>query len=166
MPALAYLITYHTYHTYHTYGSWLHGQSPGSIDRKHNRVGTDFTPVDISRRKAMQRRMTGEPFLLGRQERSVVRQAIEGVATHRGWELGALHIRTNHVHAVVTANATPERVMNDFKVWSTRKLRERGLASENARVWSRHGSTRYLNTKNAVERACRYVLNSQGADLD
>ncbi len=43
----AYLITFRTY------GSWLHGDEKGSIDRKHNRPDTDFTPDD-ERSKAIQ----------------------------------------------------------------------------------------------------------------
>lgn len=159
MPALAYLITFHTY------GSWLHGQSPGSIDRKHNRVGTEFAPVDTNRREALRRRMTCAPVTLNRPQRTAVRTAIEGVAAHRGWELRALHVRTNHVHTVVTADATPERVMSDFKAWSTRRLREADLVSTNTKPWSRHGSTRYLNAEHAVERAIQYVLHHQGTDL-
>lgn len=160
MPVLAYLITFHTY------GSWLHGRAPGSVDRRHNRVGTAFAPSDAKRYEAMRRRMGSEPFTMTRSHRDVVRSAIEGVVAHRGWKLRALHVRTNHVHVVVTAGATPERVMNDFKAWATRRLREADLVGCDAAVWGRHGSTRYLNTQNAVERAIHYVKHNQGVDLD
>ncbi|MEQ8849023.1 hypothetical protein, partial [Botrimarina sp.] len=75
------------------------------------------------------------------------------------------NVRTNHAHAVVAAAATPERVMNDFKSWATRRLRDSGLVDRSAKVWSRHGSTRYLWDKRAVEAACCYVAEGQGPDL-
>jgi hypothetical protein len=55
--------------------------------------------------------------------------------------------------------------MTTLKAWSTRRLREARLVEVGARVWSRHGSTRYLWTTESVETACRYVIDSQGDDL-
>lgn len=152
--------------TFHTYGSWLHGRAPGSIDRQHNTVGTAFAPTNAKRLTAMQDRMTADAFLLKADQRRVVRAAIEGVALHRGWTLSAIHVRTNHVHVVVAADVPPERIMNDFKSWATRRLREAGLVTSDAKVWGRHGSTRYLHDTRAVENACRYVLDGQGVELD
>ena len=54
----------------------------------------------------------------------------------------------------------PEAMMNAFKSWSTRGLQEEGLVElveRGGRVWSRHGSTRYLWNHGAVEAACAYV---------
>ena len=44
-----------------------------------------------------------------------------------GWRLHALTVRTNHVHAVVSADEAPEKVMTNFKIWATRRLREHEL---------------------------------------
>ena len=55
--------------------------------------------------------------------------------------------------------------MNDFKSYATRKLREAGLCDAESKVWSRHGSTRRLWTEEAVESACRYVIDGQGVEL-
>jgi hypothetical protein len=70
------------------------------------------------------------------------------------------------VHLVVSASQAPEQVMTTFKAWSTRRLREAGLAVEGARLWSRHGSTKYLWTTDDVVTAHSYVVDSQGVDLD
>jgi len=78
----------------------------------------------------------------------------------------ALSVRTNHVHVVVAgAEVTPDRMMGQFKSWATRRLREAGHASANARVWSHHGSTRYLWNEQSVRNAVEYVTDYQGADL-
>jgi hypothetical protein len=55
--------------------------------------------------------------------------------------------------------------MTTLKAWSTRRLREAGLVDADAKLWSRHGSTRYLWTTADVETVCRYVTEEQGDDL-
>ena len=55
--------------------------------------------------------------------------------------------------------------MNDFKAWSTRRLRDAGLLTRDTRVWTRHGSTPYLWSEADVEQASLYVVQGQGDDI-
>src|SRR6266496_3146556 len=71
-------------------------------------------------------------------------QAIQEVCGYRGWNLLAAHVRSNHVHTVVEAEAEPERVMNDFKIYASRRLTRMSLDEPNRKRWARHGSTRWL----------------------
>jgi REP element-mobilizing transposase RayT len=108
-----------------------------------------------------------DPFLLDGEERRLVDRTIREVCAYRTWTLHALNVRTNHVHLVVTASSsTPEQVLTTLKAWSTRRLRETGQVNTNAKLWARHGSTRYLWTVDDVDTACIYVIESQGADLN
>jgi len=59
--------------------------------------------------------------------RGVVLQAIPEVCGDRGWNLPAAHVRSNHVHTVVEAETEPERVMNDFKAYASRRLTRMSL---------------------------------------
>lgn len=52
--------------------------------------------------------------------------------------------------------------MNDFKAYATRALKREGLVVSDRAVWSRHGSTRWLNTAESIERAIEYVIHMQG----
>jgi REP element-mobilizing transposase RayT len=158
LPA-AYLITFHTY------GSWLHGEEKGSVDRQNNRPKTEFTPTDCERLEAMRQRMSGDAVTLNDLQRRCVEQAIIGVCKHRFWSLLAINVRTNHIHIVVSVAGSPEKAMSDFKSWATRKLRETDLIRPKEKIWSRHGSTRYLWDDRAVEAACRYVIEGQGNDM-
>jgi len=82
-----------------------------------------------------------------------------------------LHIvncRTNHVHVVVTAPAAPATVMEQFKAWATRKLKERQrlvlkLPEDSVRLnwWTEDGSKRYLNHQVSLENAILYVRDGQ-----
>jgi hypothetical protein len=68
----------------------------------------------------------------------------------------------DEVHSVVGAGVKPEHMMNSFKSYATRKLRESKLLSDDVKPWARHGSTPYLWTEDDLERAIDYVLNGQG----
>ncbi len=153
---LAYFITFTTY------GAWLHGRAPGSVDREHNAAGTPFLPNDPQLEAASRAAMRQSPYVLDEQKRAVVLRTIREVAAHRGWKLWAVHVRTNHVHIVVTASQKPEKVMADFKAWASRRLREAFDESTDRDRWTQHGSTRYLNTQSALENAVAYVVDEQG----
>lgn len=106
--------------------------------------------------------MTHECELLTPDARRIVERAISDHCQIRHWELLALTARSNHVHVVVFANdESPEQVLTQSKSWSTRRLREAGLVASDQRVWTRHGSTRWLNDEQSVAAAVRYVTEAQ-----
>jgi REP element-mobilizing transposase RayT len=154
---LAYFITFGTY------GTWLPGDERGSVDREHAEYNTDFLPPDSDQQEEARRRMAAPAFVLDAPSRTVVLCAIREVCTHRGWLLHAAHVRTNHVHVVVTAEAPPEKVMNDFKAYASRAL---NTTRPDAKRWRRHGSTKYLWTEEQCIDAIDYALNLQGEPME
>ena len=152
--------------TFRCYGTWLHGDERGSVDRRfYNIYGSAKIKPDAEKVRSKNRLMKGEPFALGTKERRVVKAAIMRVCLLRGYILLALNVRTNHIHLVVSASAKPERMMDSFKAYSTKALRSAGLAGSDRRIWSRHGSTRYLWTEEHGSTAVDYVVNGQGDQL-
>ena len=151
--------------TWHTYGSWLHGDDRGSVAPGLNRPGGSFLPPQRGLFLADARRLTSTPVTLDERQRDSVVSTIHEVSAHHGWLLHAAHARTTHVHVVVTAPAPPERVMNALKSWATRNLRERSHLDAGARVWSRHGSTRWIDSDTSLLSAVRYVVHAQGAPM-
>ena len=73
------------------------------------------------------RRLAHPPIHLIPEERTVVLSTVQQVCRRRGWELYAANVPSNHVHAVIRAEPTAERVMNEIKVWATRRVLEAGL---------------------------------------
>ncbi len=55
----------------------------------------------------------------------------------------------------------PEPILEAFKSYSTRALRETGLLDKRIKPWARHGSTIYLWKERDVEKAVEYVLLGQ-----
>ncbi|HHN77223.1 MAG TPA: hypothetical protein ENK11_00915 [Phycisphaerales bacterium] len=154
MPPLAYFLTWTTY------GSWLRGDRRGSVVDE-NRWGRAYATPNSRLSSRDTGLLKNEPFLLTHEARPCVHDAIVSVCEHRGWLLHAVNVRSNHVHVVVAANPQPERVMAGFKSWATRALRESGFAENGQRVWTRHGSTRYLFDQASLTRAVDYVVRHQ-----
>jgi REP element-mobilizing transposase RayT len=157
---LAYFITFTTY------GTWLHGRAPGSVDREHNVPGTPYLPPDGEQAKAVRAEMRQPIYLLDPARREVVLRTILEVARHRKWKIWAVHVRTNHVHVIVTAPCKPEKVMIDFKAWASRRLREVFDEDHDRDRWTQHGSTRYVWDDVALAEKSIYVLDEQGEPMN
>ncbi len=156
---LAYFITFSCY------GTWLHGDDRGSVDLDHNQVGAPLLPSDPVRRRTEERSLAQPPYSLDEPRRQVVLAAVLEVARHRGWTLLAAHVRSRHVHVVVSAGCPPERVLNDLKSYASRALNRAGLDEPNRLRWTRHGSTRYLWKSDGVRAAVDYVVRQQGEPM-
>jgi REP element-mobilizing transposase RayT len=156
---VAYLITFRTY------GTWLHGEERGSIDRRHyNRYRTPDMPANRRLLEEEKSALRHEPVILNHQQREVVELAIREVCVHRNYLLHAVNARSNHIHSVVSSLHKPEHVLNSFKSYATRKLREENLLGEIIKPWARHGSTPYIWTEDDLSRAIDYVICGQGEE--
>ena len=155
---LAYLISFGCY------GAWLHGSEPWSVDREHNIPGGPFAPPNAARLSAVRKRMSQSPYRLNASQRPVVLEAIKEARVYKGWNILAIHVRTNHVHVVVSAQEKPEKVLNHFKSYASRALNTAGGDASRMR-WARHGSTRYLWKPAHVRAAIEYVMRRQGKPL-
>jgi len=51
--------------------------------------------------------------------------------------------------------------MSSLKAWATRSLRESALISPELRIWTRHGSTRWISTQVSLDTAIDYVIRFQ-----
>ena len=153
------------YLTWTTYGSWLPGDERGWVAKPGQ-----FQAPDIDRKEAAQRLLTEPVLTLDPEQRGFVERTIADHCRIRGWHLHAVNCRTQHVHVVVTApRRDPEVVLDQFKAWCTRRLKERersrGRAAEGLRQnrWTQRGSKRWLNDEESFEAAIQYVVEEQGA---
>jgi len=136
---IAYLITIRSY------GTWLHGNEKGSVDRHgFNIFGTPRMFQSQILNDFMKQEMKEQLVLFDKAERVCVLAAVKEVCDFRGYELLAVNIRSNHLHAVVSANTKPDKITNEFKAYATRSLRQSGLIEKDKTVWARGKSRRYL----------------------
>lgn len=155
---VAYLITFTTY------GTWLHGDERYSVDKEHSRYGGAFIAAKSGLKTKEQINLKNPPVKLSSIQRKKVLKAILEVCKFRGWFAHSAHVRSNHVHLVVSANAKPEKVMVDFKRYATRLLKSTG-ANKLRKYWTRHGSTRYIWTRRKLNDAIAYVKDGQGKPM-
>jgi len=156
-------LAYHI--TINCYGCWLHGE-PGSVDRHCNRYDSDHPPANDSLFGFERESLTQPPYTLDAARRKAVMAAIKEVCVYRGWILFAAHVRSRHIHAVVQADARPEKVMSDFKAYASRRLNRDGFESKCRKRWARHGSTKYKWTWQEVQNTMNYVLRKQGEPME
>src|ERR1044071_7440590 len=154
---LAYLITIRTF------GTWLHGDERHSVDRHGSNIyGTPDVPPDQKFEEIMKSELKQPPVVLNQSQRAAIDTAIRELCEQRKYFLQAINVRSNHAHAVVSAQARPERIADAFKAFATKKLREENLCPKDLRIWSRGRSRRYLWKPRHVARAMDYVLFGQG----
>jgi Transposase IS200 like len=150
--------------TWTTYGSWLPGDERGWFDKP-----SLFREPNQESAKAAESLMTESVLVLKIDQRLVVEKTILEHCRIRGWKPHAVNVRTQHVHVVVAApEYEPKVVMDQFKAWCTRKLKQQerllqqGTSPIRENWWTQGGSKRRLNTQRALENAIRYVLEDQG----
>ena len=148
--------------TWTTYGTWLPGDEQGWVAKPGQ-----FGAPDVKRKEAARRLMTEPALTLDEHHRRSVERTVADHCRIRGWHLHAVSCRTQHIHVVVTAPGQhPKAVMDQFKAWCTRRLKELDRSRRPGEPlrqnwWTQGGSKRWLNDEKSLEEAIRYVLEGQ-----
>ena len=117
---------------------------------------------NVARVSSEKERMTQEPYEMDEPRRGCVLGAVVQHCEYRKWRLLAAHARTHHVHVIVDAPLSPEKVLNELKAYASRSLNKSGFDKAERRRWARHGSTRYLWNRDEVAAAVKCVADLQG----
>lgn len=145
--------------TWVTYGTWLPGDARGWI--KYHAGWQLPDPIRDLEAKA---RMTEDACILTIEQRRAVEAQIAETCAFRDWILHAANCRSNHAHAVITADvAEPAKIRIDLKAWTTRILKKK-FDGNRENWWAERGSIRYLNSDDDLEAAILYVR--EGQDID
>lgn len=133
------------------------------MDRDHNKVGMPYLARDDRRADEERSLAKAEAFVMNDAARASVAHTMREHAAIRGWTIVALNVRTNHVHVVVDCKEkhTPEQAMQQFKMWSTRRLHEAGIVTRTSHLWTDHGSTRYIKGADSLMSAVHYAEHCQ-----
>ena len=117
--------------TWTTYGTWMPGDSRGWRKRK----GGQQLPRPLLA-EWCRKQMKGEAVLLKPHDRNTVEEACFQHCEHRRWHLLAVNARTNHVHVVVVAGLSPQKVRDQLKANCTRALRQPSTPLVVDRTWT------------------------------
>ena len=161
MPTpLAYFITFSSY------GTRLHGSENGSVDRNHNQYGNDLICPKPQLEQYEKQNLKNPPVAFDPEHRKTILETIIEVCDYRRWRLYALHVRTNHVHVIVSTDTVPEKALHSFQSYATRHLREKYPVLKDRKIWTRHGSTKYLWDRKSLVAAISYVIHEQGEHME
>ena len=150
-----------------TYGSWLPGDARGWMKWKKGEQQPQPVLEDWCKG-----RMKEQAVLLLPEQRLAVEDVIRKHATHRGWELHAVSIRTNHIHVAVTVVPKTgnqefrvadgvKRVRDQFKANATRVLRQGENPIQNEKIWTKGGDIQFVDTDDDLEQVVIYILDAQ-----
>ena len=153
-----YLITFRCYRT------WLHGHKDGSVDRYHRTFGTPMLSPSSQRMNHDRGLLKQSPVALDSNQRAAVESGVRETCSIRQGSLWGLNVnvRTNHVHAVVSANNKPDTVLAALKANATRSMREAGCWTSGLSPWAHRGSGKYLWSERDLADAIAYVEYDQG----
>jgi REP element-mobilizing transposase RayT len=149
--------------TFTCYGTRLHGNDRGSVDREHNAPRGRYIPENARRVRYEQRLMSEAAITLSADERQLVLEQVLSVCEHEGWLLHAAHVRSTHVHAVLTAKIPPQEATRKLKAYASRALNERFGRRE--KRWATHGSMVWLWDPHRLDSAMEYVVRGQGRPM-
>jgi REP element-mobilizing transposase RayT len=161
-----------------TYGTWLPGNSRGSVTSVRDR-----RPSDVATTSRLEHDKPGEPwegpvpgllcsaaalmkgppiyFTLAQAE--LLLGQFQETARYRGRTLHAVAIMANHIHLVVEVDddPDPDRMLADFKAYGSRVLNGNYGEPASETWWTTKGSTRKLADDRAVVGGIHYVLYKQ-----
>ncbi|WP_161491686.1 transposase [Sedimentisphaera salicampi] len=143
----------------------MHGRSNGSVDRKHNKFGQPYLPENEFRVNTIRKNMQQRKVTLNPCQRDIALKSIVDICAEREWNLMAAHVRSEHLHIVVSGKQKPERMMTEIKSKATRLLRKSYPEMQNLKIWTRHGSTKYIWKTEHIYDAIKYVLYEQGVPM-
>jgi hypothetical protein len=132
------------------------------VDEKHRAFGAPPLAGNPLREAYWRMHLKEPPWIFDEETRPTTLGAILDVCNNRGWFAHGVHVRTTHVHAVVSGGVPPEKMLSDFKAYATRAIRSIKLESQRRGYWTHHGSTRYIWDEESLKAAIDYVLNQQG----
>lgn len=156
---LAYFITFRTYAT------WLHGDERLSISRTRNIYNSPKINPNKNLKNNMQELQKQSSIIFTRKQGEIILDSVVDTCNKQGWRLYALHIRSNHVHLTIKADCEPEPVMTKIKSRATFFLRKYGEFSKDQKIWSRHGSTKYIWSPESLYYSSEYTVERQGQKM-
>ena len=151
--------------TVSTYGTWLHGDERGSVNRKGLTFRAHFVAPNPKLERMKRSQMDQAPMIFDAAKRVCVHNAVESFCEFKQWRLLALHVRTNHMHALILGEASSQRMVQGIKAAATRALREAKLIDATRKVWTEGASVTTCETDNDIAAVRDYIKNRQGDPL-
>lgn len=158
--------------TWTCYGQWLPGDARGFVsnkfegektEKRKNQVGSPYDSGRPALHTLAKGLMASPPVRLTREQAQAVREQMEETARIRGWNIEAGAVMQNHVHLLVRVpdDPPPEKLLRDFKSWTSKKLNTLFPAPNLRTWWTEGGSTRKIDSENSFQQCVTYILEQE-----
>ena len=158
--------------TFTTYGTWLPGDSRGSVSNvyaddgsiiRHNHRTEPYDAGDADRRNAADRHRRHPVVRLSPAQAIAVLDQFHETARLKMWVLHAASVASNHAHLLVEVDGDPDphRVRATFKSYAARRLNR--LFGPCEEWWTDKGSVRKKPDPPSVYRCVAYVRDQPDA---
>lgn len=150
--------------TFHSYGTWLPGDRRGWTLRGTRSRRSRRMPEAPRLEVHVARHMTHAAFSFDLETRRTIDRVIREECRRFGWELAALNVRLEHVHAVVSAPESAAKIIHRLKARTTLALHRAGKLEAGRSAWASGYSGTVVDDE-GFARVVEYVLHRQGRDL-
>ena len=143
--------------TLRAYGTRLPGAAEGWTSRATSRSPSRYREANPALEAHSRRIMRWPPMRFDTPRRALVRDAIRGLCVEQRWELHALAVTSDHVHALVTSGAAPVELRRAIKRDVTMALKLADLVPREVQVWADYGNVWRINSEARFHLARAYV---------
>lgn len=147
--------------TFGTKGTRLHGGERGTVDRSMNQPGDPIIGEDSVWESWEFERLKHPPMYLSFEQRRFVEEAVPSICERGGWMLHACAAKSDHVHAVLSADVSSgddgSAVRQWLKRWIGEALSERWPREDGFAWFTRGGSVKWVWTRDYFENVVEYV---------
>ncbi|EKK01654.1 hypothetical protein RBSH_03106 [Rhodopirellula baltica SH28] len=143
--------------TFTVYGTFLQGDARWWRSRENG-----VQPPQPLVQQWHRDRLNHKVILLDQLQRDAVEAEAERLAVFRHWKLWCVSARSNHVHVVLSANASSgRRIRDQIKANCTRVLRQRWPVFVDRPVWTVGGDWKCISEEDELEQVIVYVREAQ-----
>ncbi len=135
-------LAYHI--TFGTYGTRLHGGERASVDRRHNTPGEPVLGRIESWERVERHRMRFPPVRLTPAQRLYVEEVVPQVCQRGGWTYHIAACGEDHMHVLLSTDASGNAVRRWLKVWLGQALGQRWSMEKGRRWWANGGSVKWV----------------------
>ena len=156
-----------------TYGTWLPGDSRGSVSRENvtdashrkeqNEFGVPWSEPMPALHEASRRLMKADPIYLTLPQAERLLTQFHETCGVRNWLFVGTAIMANHVHVIigVAGDPDPDGLLRDIKAYGSGALNRKFGKPESETWWTKGGSKRKLPNQTALLNAVQYLRDQE-----
>jgi REP element-mobilizing transposase RayT len=148
-------LAYHI--TFGTYGTRLHGDSRGTVDRRHNIPEEPVLGNNESWQRAEFNQLRFKPIVLTLSQRQHAETVIPEICLRGTWTFIAAAAQPDHVHVLLSAIADGNTVRRLLKRWLSEEMSVVWSLPDGQKWWAESGSVKWVWSEEYLRNVVEYI---------